>query len=168
ARAIGDAAHLALARFGPGMALAHAEDAFAMLRGLGDDALLARLAASMASQTLIREWPGAQVRLCEQPFVVDLVAGDDSRVVTGICDLLLRDDDGWHLFDYKTGHAAADPASHLQVACYAAMAAPHLDAPIRSAWLIDIASRARTAVDLSADAWPRIVAAWDARSIASA
>ncbi|HYE08136.1 MAG TPA: UvrD-helicase domain-containing protein [Planctomycetota bacterium] len=138
ARELGTAVHEALARHGPGMAPTAAAAALDRLRGRVDAARLDLIIARLADADLLPGYWRADARLVEQP-VVARVGG---VLVVGICDLLLKHGDGWHLYDWKTGDAADHAAAQAQVQVYAHLLRPHLDAPLVAAALVDV-ERAR-------------------------
>jgi ATP-dependent exoDNAse (exonuclease V) beta subunit len=161
-RALGEAAHRALELHGPGMAPDQARRAVARFAGSESSAALTDLAERLAAPELIPEWATAAVRLREQPFVAELVAGDPSRLVGAKCDLLLRGRDGaWRLYDYKTGEGAAGAPTILQLQAYAAMARPHLDGPLAGAWIVDLRAGRLIEVPLPGDPFASLARAWE-------
>ncbi len=147
-RDLGIAIHEALARFGPGMSALQAESALAPFRAQVAQARLSLLAAHLCDKELIPGYWQAAMRLVEQP-VIAVDESMDGGLIHGICDLLLKDTAGaWHLYDYKSGGAAARANGARQVQLYARMLAAHLDGPLASAWLVDVELARLERVDL--------------------
>ena len=161
ARALGIAVHAALATHGPGMDPRLAAAALAPFAGQIPAERLARLTRNLADPDLIPGWRQARQRLHEQALVGELVAGDPTRLVSGAADLLLRRSEGWWLYDFKTGAAAAHPSAALQVQAYAHLIAPYLDGPLAGMAVIEV--EGGRVLEVAADplAWGRLVAAWD-------
>lgn len=161
---LGIALHQALCRHGCGMTVEQAHATLAPFRAALAPERFSRLVNSLCDRALVPDfWNATQLR--EQPVVHELVAGDPSRIVSGQVDLLLRDAaGGWRLYDYKSGAAAAHPASAAQVQCYAEMARPYLDGPLIEGWLIDLEQGARIAVPVdeksTKTAWKTLAGRW--------
>jgi ATP-dependent exoDNAse (exonuclease V) beta subunit len=168
AKTLGTALHEALCRFGPGMSAHQARDTLAPFAGELPSERSARLEASLRRSDLVPGYWQAAVRLSEQAVIAETEIDGATKVVSGICDLLIQDADGaWHLYDYKSGVATKNPASRMQIRCYARMLRAVLERPLRSAWLIDLESAEREEVSLADaevdQAWKSALAAWSER-----
>lgn len=135
AQALGVAIHGVLAQHGLGMDTTIARAVLAPFAGSMPDERHRRLLARLTDRDLLPHYWSATTRLVEQPVIGER----DGKLVLGICDVLLKDAAGaWRLYDWKTGAAVDERASHEQVRLYASLIAPHLDGPLVAAGLVDV------------------------------
>jgi ATP-dependent helicase/nuclease subunit A len=161
-REIGIALHEALARHGCGMSQAEAQ---AALDPFCSDPRHAQYLKILGDRQLVPGYWDFHTRLIEQPVLCELKSGDKSRIVSGACDLVTRDQAGhWRIYDYKSGGAARQETSAAQVQCYAHMLRPHLDGELVEGWLVDLEGGPMIAVDISPEtsekAWKDLAKQW--------
>ena len=160
-RALGIRVHEALRQHGLGMAPGLARQAIAPFVRLVEPALLERVAAHLSRTDWVPGWPGMQRQLREQPFCAELHDGDGSRLVSGTLDLLLRDTAGsWHLYDFKSGAGAGGEHDVRQLQAYARLCAPHLDGPLATMQVLDVANAQVLAVAPDPALWPLLAEQW--------
>ena len=167
-RALGIRVHEALRRHGLGMAANLARQAVAPFVRLVEAGLLDRLVRNLSRTDWVPGWAAMRAQLREQPFCAELIPGDGSRLVSGTLDLLLRDAAGaWHLYDFKSGAAAGGLHDERQLQAYARLCAPHLDGPVLSLQVLDVASGLVVPVVPDAQLWALLATRWgtlDART----
>ncbi len=158
ARALGRAVHRLLEDHGWGASTTEIERALAGISGVAAQTLT--LVRAALGSELLRRGAADRDELREQPFVAELARGDASRLVVGVPDLVLQEQDGsWRVVDFKTGASAGDEADRLQVRLYAELLAPHLGA-ISSAAILDLRRGAWIEVRLEEPCWHLLSEAW--------
>lgn len=113
----------------------------------------------------------------ERPFFCRLASGDiapgrpgEVIVLQGVVDLLLPEEEGWTLIDFKTDRCgeAGERIDHLvsgyssQVRLYELLVEKTLGVPVRQSWLVFLQGRENRRVNASmdtAEAWKKIVRA---------
>lgn len=135
AQALGIAIHKALDIYEPGMNESFARTALApFAHSLGRERY-ERLVGRLTDKNLLPGYWESSVRLKEQPVISE----QDGRIVLGVCDVLLQDAQGaWHLYDWKTGDAAAADESHEQLRQYAKLVSPYLSGQLASVSIVDV------------------------------
>lgn len=135
AQALGIAIHAALAQYGPGMDEAVARGILAPFVTSLSEERHRRLLTRLTDRELLPGYWSATTRLIEQPVIGE----QDGRIVLGVCDVLLQDAQGaWHLYDWKTGDAASEKSSHVQLQEYARLVTARLPGPLVSVSIVDV------------------------------